>query len=124
LNDEDLAKVFDRASIIQDWVSSVKAYALMQLESGKKVEGFKLVKKRANRAWIDESNVIAKLGDIFDTDQIYTKKLKSPAQLEKLVGKQNIEELTHKPATGNNIARDYDSRQEQKPQFLEAFEEI
>jgi hypothetical protein len=60
------------------------------------------VAKRGNRRWIDEMMV----ENAFEAEvgpEIYTKKLKSPAQLEKLVGKDRIKEYVEIPDNGVSL---------------------
>jgi hypothetical protein len=47
----------------------------------------------------------------YQPDEIYTQKLKSPAQIEKLVGKKNlIEDMIQKKSSGYNLVPATDPR--------------
>lgn len=88
--DEEFAKALDWIPQILAWTKAVKEYAYRRMMSGDKIPGFKLVEKRKTRKWIDESEMIKffqrhGLGD----DEIFHKKIKSPAQMEKILN--NIE---------------------------------
>lgn len=76
---------------LEDWIKSVREFAYAEAEHGRIPPGFKLVQKRATRKWRDEGLVDKQLGKHF-TDNIYREcftdpKLKSPAQIEKILGK-------------------------------------
>ena len=113
LTDEELVKVLKASRMMEDWLKEVGAYAQAKLESGEKVEGFKLVKKRANRKWRDEKEVTEEFGDIFDDSDLYApEKLRTPAQLEKLVGKSDVARFTHTPDSGHTMVKASDKRPE------------
>jgi hypothetical protein len=65
-------------------MTAVEGVALEKLSAGGKVPGYKLVAKRANRKWMDEVLAATELQAQYGVD-IYNSKLKSPAQMEKLV---------------------------------------
>jgi len=99
-----LAQILAFEDLMGDYFKSVRAFAKRELEHGRKVPGYKLVQRRANRKWKDESAV----ADLFVgwEEQIYTKKLLSPAQLEKKLGKvyseqkEEIQQLIKIPDAG------------------------
>ena len=120
LKKADLKRVLESAPMLASWVKSVEAFAFNELESGRTIEGYKLVKKRrGNRKWKaseyetkceiqDELN----LGDRSSPEWFTTPKLKSPAQLEKLVGKDLVASLCESPDTGNTMVPLSDKRPE------------
>lgn len=110
LTPEQLTKVLTHASIIESWLKAVRAHAHAQAEKGVTIPGMKLVKARANRKWKDESQVISDLGMILDDDSLYTKKLISPAQAEKILGKGSVNELTEVPDKGTQLVSENDKR--------------
>lgn len=123
LNPVDIRRVLDFAPIVSSWVKSVEAYAFNELESGRKVEGYKLVKKRANRKWKDE----AEAEDILIhqlQDKAFNRKLKSPAQAEKLVNKKLVASLCETPDSGNTMAPVTDKRPEVWPSIKSEFSVI
>lgn len=67
-----------------------------------KLPGWTLEPKLGNRKWIDEEQVKDELENEVD---IYDIKLKSPAQLEKLVGKDRVAELSCRPVTGDKLVK-------------------
>jgi hypothetical protein len=58
----------------------------------KPVEGFKLVERRAERKWVDDQTAKEIILNETERDErdIMHRTLKSPAQIEKLVGKKNF----------------------------------
>lgn len=126
---EDVKAVTDeRLGIELEMVATVKMYlkaleeeVFRRLTAGHLVPGWKLVNKKADRVWkqtIDlqdgkppvklEEAVKAALGD----QELYTKpSLKSPAQIEKLIGGERFVSLwAFKPQTGMTLAPAGDNR--------------
>lgn len=106
---EDIAQILDHADLIQDWLNAVRAYAHAQAESGVAIPGYQLVAKQARRKWDDEEAVKERLflrADLTD-DEITVRKLMSPAQLERLLGKPRAKELLadlwEAKSTGTNL---------------------
>lgn len=80
------------------------------LNSGADIPGYKRVQKKKHRAWIDEVAVETELEGEFG-DEVYEKKLKSPAQMEKIVGKDRVKDLVHIPEGDMTLVAD-DGRDE------------
>lgn len=114
LSDEDLGRWMERKQALQHFIRALDDEAYHRLNNGHKVPGIKLVPKKANRTWTEgaEQKLKAKLGDA-----VYSQKLKSPAQVEKLDGgKELAKELAYKPDGGLTLASEGDGRPEVKPQ--------
>lgn len=114
---DDLRMVLDSASDITAWINAAQKLAHDMLESGLDVPGYKLVAKRALRQWRDEQQsanwlcLNYGLGD----DDLYEKKIKSPAKIEKLLdakGKRALKEtdLITAESSGNTLAPESDKR--------------
>ena len=87
----------DKIDMALDWQKSVRSYALKMAEKGIEIEGRKLSRGRAgNRKWRDEKEAEEGfLGEGFDKeDLLVPSKLKSPAQLDTVVGKESVAEHT------------------------------
>jgi hypothetical protein len=110
-----LKKVLDKADVLRDWLTSVESYALSLAEAGTKIDGWKLVPKRAHRKWRDEFEVETNLADFGDA--IYDKKLKTPKQMEVIAGKEKVSELSIVPNNGNTLVIDDDVREESVVEF-------
>lgn len=109
---DQIRKALNFAGAIDEWVRSVQAYAQEQAQRGVAIPGYKLVKKRANRTWVDEKKV-EEAFSIEYGDEIFNKKLKSPAQMEKLIGKKGktaVDVFTEIPDTGSVLVPEDDPR--------------
>lgn len=114
LTDEQIGKILKLMPLVKPFFDSVAEYALDRAMHGVPIEGFKLVKgRRGNRAWSDENLVKDTFADL--GDDLYTKKLLSPAQLEKIVGKDAVEPLTVRPEAKMSLAPLSDKRPAVEP---------
>jgi hypothetical protein len=91
LDAEALATVLGKADYVRKWLDAVEAHARWLLETGVEVPGYKLVAGRASRAWVDE-DLAADALQARGVDP-YTKKILSPAQAEKALGKAAAKDL-------------------------------
>lgn len=88
LPDELFEEMLPKLAILEDWIKSMYAHAYNKLQAGEKVEGFKLVNKRPTRKWLNEEDAKQWLESRgFTPDDYQETKMKSPAQVEKLLGK-------------------------------------
>lgn len=114
LTPQQFSTMLGQLHILDDWMKAMRAHAQAMLERGEEVPGFKLVQKRATRKWADEDAAIAWLeakGNVHE--EIFEMDLKSPAQIEKLVGKKNLPpELVVKVSSGTSMVPDSDPRPE------------
>ena len=113
LSSAELAAILDERDVIKAWLKAVEAYAHSEATHGRPPAGYKLVATRAKRDWIDEQ--IAKMDLMLyglDETDIVTSKLKSPAQVEKLLGKSkdDIADLWHAESKGSVLVSDADPR--------------
>lgn len=109
---EELAKILDAADMIQDWLNAVRAYAHAQAEGGVVIPGYQLADKRAIRKWsAPETEVLSTLflmADLLPDDVYAPRKLKSPAQIEKMLGGPKkagsvLDSLYSKESSGTNL---------------------
>ena len=86
LTPQQLSNVLFAAEKLETWLDAVRAYAHASAEKGK-IPGWKLVAKQARRKWVDEDAAATDLMYRFelDEDQVYDTRMKSPAQIEKLL---------------------------------------
>jgi hypothetical protein len=84
---QTLGEQLSLLGMVEDWVSAKRQAAVALLTNGKEVPGWKMVLgKRGNRAWTDEEEAAKLLRNRkLKADQMYTKKLISPAQAQKLL---------------------------------------
>jgi hypothetical protein len=87
---EKLADVLDKLPKIEAFVKAVREFAYLEACAGKEVPGYKLVEKRATRKWKDEQTVL-ELVQRVGRDDLVDVSVKSVAQIEKLLGKKELE---------------------------------
>lgn len=100
---------------VKQWIEAVHKFAYNEALRGHSPAGWKLVEKRANRKWdgndADIANRLVQLG-ISDKD-LYTAKLKTPPQIEKLLPKDKKEVLnllTMQESSGLTLVPESDKR--------------
>jgi hypothetical protein len=100
-----------------------------ELKQGKQVEGYKLVKGRKNKRWVDETEAFNKLKSWLPLDEVAPRKICSPSQAQKLLGKSistrkknTFEELYETPEGELQLAPSTDKRPAVNP--TEEFEEL
>ncbi|CDL86299.1 DUF2800 domain-containing protein [Xenorhabdus cabanillasii] len=88
-DNQTLADKYAQVDFIESWCKAVRVRVNDELNAGHPVPGFKLVGgKQGNRAWGVEADAEAMLkGFKLKQDQMYTKKLISPTQAEKVLKK-------------------------------------
>lgn len=110
LDNEQLGRVLNNKRLVVSWLDAVESYVKEQLESGVPVPGFKLVAGRANRQWAEGAD--SKIEELFG-EQAYSRKLISPAQAEKILGRKRLSEIADivvKPEGAPTIAGADDPR--------------
>lgn len=99
-----VAKILEYKDRIEAWMDAVFAYAQEYVEAGGVIPGWDLGKKRANRKWINEAKAIIAFADLGDK-AFSEPKLLSPAQMEKVAGKDRVAPLTETPDNGTTLKR-------------------
>lgn len=108
-----LAETLDWLPIFEAWIKNVREFAYGEAMHGRKVPGHKLVEKVARRKWADEALVYGALKTILPRDQVFEESLRSPAQIEKLLPKDQkgvLEPLVIKESSGLTLVPDSDKR--------------
>jgi hypothetical protein len=102
------------ADMLEDWIKDLRALAHQILDSGASVPGYKLVAKRGTRQWTKEDDVVHWLdGKGLEPNEIYSKELLSPAQMEKVLKKRKLtlpDDLVVSVSTGTTLAVESDPR--------------
>lgn len=115
---EDLANILKNAHVIEHWLTSVRSFAYAEAIAGNEIPGFKLVPTRPMRRWKDEGATIDALRDMGVPDKdLYNRKVKSPAQAEKLFKKKDyhlLEDLYEKVSSGTVLVSEDDKRERAK----------
>lgn len=109
-----LAATLSWLPVLESWIKSVKNFAYAEAFHGRTPPGFKLAAKRASRKWKNEDEAVQVLEDIhgLDRDEIFDRSLKSPAAVEKLLGKKAaaLDELTVSISSGMVLVPEDDPR--------------
>lgn len=112
LSTDQVVKILEAKTKISKWMDSIYAYAMDQATKGNKIPSYKLVKRRTQRKITDDFSVMEQFEEKHG-DAIYApKKLKSVVQLEKVVGKKELEPFVTKPDKGEELVHVSDKRDE------------
>jgi Protein of unknown function (DUF2800) len=113
---ERMARFLAWAPTVEHLIESARQFAYAQAMRGVVIPGWKLVEKRATRKWTDEEQLVEymKKAEV-DPETLYEKKIKSPAQVEKLLGKKQFapiaKQFVKKESSGNTLAPESDERE-------------
>ncbi len=91
LTNEQLAEIYGQADFLESWLKAIRDRENSELNAGHPVPGFKLVTgKQGNRAWRNEVEAEELLKSFrLKQDQMYSQKVISPTQAEKLLKKDS-----------------------------------
>ena len=109
---ETIALMLESEEVVNKWFKAIRTLAqYMEETKPGSIPRHKIVEGRpGNRVWTSEKAVVEALEDIY-SDGIYEPKcLRSPADLEVVVGKKLVAELTTRPPGKKTIAPDSDYR--------------
>jgi hypothetical protein len=103
-----LGRDLDMIPMLEDWIKARRALAHSMAEAGTDIPGYQLSDKIGNRKWGDEAALQAAMIEAgVSVDDMHAEpKLKSPAQLEKVLGakrKALIEPFIVREVTGTNL---------------------
>jgi hypothetical protein len=93
VSDEHIKRILDNMAMITSFLKAIDQVALERLQAGKKIEGYKIVESKKNKAWVDESKGALSLARLLGKKNIYTQKLITPTQALKLLGKDNSSKI-------------------------------
>jgi hypothetical protein len=119
LTPEQLKKVITISGDFEKWLEACRKYGRSLLDEGKEFPGFKLVAgKGAHRKWTDEDEAGRLLRQRLDKEQVYEKKIISPAQAETLLKgidlstrfENKLQSLIIKPEGGPTMVPEDDPR--------------
>lgn len=115
LSADQVAALLPKLPLLKSWAADVEQYATDTLAHGGVIPGFKLVEGRSLRQWEPDEEIVARcLVEVgMAQDAIYTKKLISPSQAEKALGRAKageIASLVVKPRGKPTLAPEHDPR--------------
>ena len=112
MSPEAISATLDQLGMLEDWAKAVRGLAHAMAEAGTEIPHYYLADKIGNRAWAaDEDKVVNDLKTVvkLSDDEIFEPaKLKTVAQLEKVLGakrKKEIENMWSRPVKGRNLVR-------------------
>ena len=89
LGDDYLVKLYHRSKAITKFLDDVEEYLTGRMYDGEQIDGVKLVEGReGNRAWVNEDAADLYLKQKLKMEERYSMKLKSPTQIEVLLGEK------------------------------------
>lgn len=112
ISDNELVGIYMRLDLLSNWAASVVEHMNAQAIKGKAYKGLKLVRSKSNRRWINKDKAYAELSKEYSDTDLLNYKLKGIADIEKLVGKENIKHLVEKPIGKPVLVSLEDSRPE------------
>jgi hypothetical protein len=113
---DELAKALDTAERAELWIERIREFAVNQLEHQVRIPGWGLVPTRPTRKWTEpEGTVATRLSDLGAGREAYESRLRSPAQLEKVLtrtrqGRRVWEQMTvivEARSSGVKLGRDH-----------------
>jgi len=118
------ARILPKLAVIKSWLADFEKGAIADIVAGKQIGGWGLVEGRSNRKWSDPDAVARRIAP----EDAFEKKLRSPAQLEKLIGKPKFSkvlgELVVKPPGRPVLVGPDDPRPRVTGQALVNFENL
>lgn len=111
----DLGKALHAAEKLEKFIEALRDHAQHVLECGGEVPGWKLVQKRSTRKWIDEQDTAFRARTIYGSKAFTEPKLLSPAQMEKISGKDWVNEQVTNESSGTTVVPEDDKRPAVKP---------
>ena len=111
---QHIGHLLKQADLVEAWITDLRALAFTMLENDAKIDGYKLVAKRATRQWLNEPMAKQALKALGMTDAaMYKTELISPAQAEKVLKKSKLalpEEVVTAVSSGSTLAPEDDPR--------------
>lgn len=128
LTPANLREILERGSLIEDWIAACREHVKAGLADGSfspAVVGHKLIEGRASRSWKDDALVEKWLSSQLGP-AAFSKKLLSPAQAEKALGKEAKKAVAAlvRESRGVQMARIDDPRPEISKTAALAFDEV
>jgi hypothetical protein len=123
---EQIAEFLAKAPLVEARISALREFAYQRACAGEKIPFFKLVDKRATRKYNDAAAVAKRAAGI--KGAFTEPEVRSPAQLEKLIGKKRFEaqfgDLVVKESSGHTLVPETDNRPSVEVAQLENFDKI
>lgn len=89
VSNDHIKRILDNMDLIDGFLKAIQQVAVERAMRGEAIEGYKLVEARKKKAWANPERAYSILKDKFDEDDFAPRKLCTPTQALKLVGKKN-----------------------------------
>ena len=122
ISDEDLPGILAVLDVAEQWCKDIRDYAKSQALNGVRLYGWKLVRgRRGARSFTDETMVREQLNRAgFDNSVIEKHGLKSPAELEKIIGKNAFDALVGSYVAQKEGALELAPEDDKRPEYSSA----
>ena len=113
LTDAQMRRALEAKPLIEGWLGAVEGLVKDRLTNGEGFPGYKLVEGKSNRQWSNVEEAEQVLGDLIGPEASHTRKIISPAQAEKVLGKKRVGEIADlivKPTGAPTLAPESDKR--------------
>lgn len=110
---ERKAYILTHKSMINSWVAQIHGIALHDAQMGEEIPGYKVVETEGDRAWTSEQEAEEFLKGKIPDKEMFTKRLKSPPQMELAVGTRTWAKAQHlitRPAGAPALVPESDKR--------------
>lgn len=118
---KEIGGLLDKLDQVETWIKGVREFAYQEAQHGRTPVGYKLVPKRATRKWNNPEEAMKRFNQELNSnvirDLLTEPELKSPAQVEKVLGKPNkalVDSLCSAVSSGDTLVPADDDRQEVK----------
>jgi hypothetical protein len=125
-----IGEIWPKLPMMKQFISAVEERGFALAMEGKPPPGTKVVEGKARRYWKDEAAARKRLTKYgLDDKDMFSQSFKSPAQIEKTVGKKQFEaeladELVEKRSSGLTLVSDDDPRPPAKISAADTFETV
>ena len=122
ISDDDIPGILAVADVAEGWIKDIKEYAKNQALNGQRFFGWKLVRgRRGARTFTDEARVREQLNRAgFENEVINKSGLKSPAEIEKVIGKNAFEALVGQFVTQAQGSLELAPESDKRPEYAAA----
>jgi hypothetical protein len=103
-----LADLLHSIPQVEARILALRELALTRAKQGESIPGYRLEESFSNRKWVDEEAAALQLVEHLEPEDIYDTRMRSPAQIEKILGKTRAKLLpeTVKEVTGAKLVLD------------------
>jgi hypothetical protein len=113
LSSEQRSHLIEHAGMLRKWLAGIHNYQLSEAIAGNPTPGLKAVATLGDRSWRDEAEAEAYWTGKMPAREVFNKKLKSPAQMERVAGTRNwskAQVLIVRPEGKPALVPEYDPR--------------